>query len=248
PSSVLRARDAAKSVLKTLHPADLVAVATYKVTSGPQLVLGFTPDRAQVAKAIDTLGVPTMFDRAPDPLRLVMATPERAVPEGGVGPGSTREDRDAALKQELDKVALVSSRAEKNTNLMIVRNMTQQFADLARMIGTVDGRKYVVLLSEGFDSSLVTGSGNAEAGVNDMSNIIDSATAVGESTVEAGGSGSDQAFGDTRTQNQLEKMLEEFRRADCQIQAVDIGDLRAMAAEGRLNPNGRESLLTMSKD
>src|SRR6185503_2137656 len=176
------------------------------------------------------------------------ATPERAVPEGGVGPGSTREDRDAARKQELDRVALVSSRAEKNTNLMIVRNMTQQFADLARMIGTVDGRKYVVLLSEGFDSSLVTGSGNAEAGVNDMSNIIDSATAVGESTVEAGCSGSDQAFCDTRTQNQLEKMLEEFRRADCQMQAVDIGGLRAMAAEGRLNPNGRESLLTMSKD
>ena len=54
-------------------------------------------------------------------------------------------------------------------------------------------------------------------------------------------------FGDTRTQNNLEKMLTEFRRADCQIQAVDIGGLRALATEGRLNANGRESLFTMAK-
>ncbi len=56
PTSLLRAREAAKEVVKTLHPADLLAVTTYSTMQGPQMVLGFTPDRAQAVAAIDTLG------------------------------------------------------------------------------------------------------------------------------------------------------------------------------------------------
>jgi VWFA-related protein len=254
PTSMLRAREAAKNVVRTLHPADLVAVATYSVTQGPQLVLGFTPDRAQVAAAIETLGMPTLFNRASDPLRLVLmseAQPSSVAKAGPAGAGAAadlRADLDAALKEQLEQVTLVSSRAEKSVDQMIVRNMTQQFADLARMMGTVDGRKYVVLLSEGFDNSLVTGSGSAGAGTNDLQATIDSTSELGVPMDSVGGTGSDETFGDTRTQNFLEKMLSEFRRADCQIQAVDIGGLRLIAAEGRLRANGRESLLTMAKD
>jgi VWFA-related protein len=247
PTSLLRARAAAKDVVKSLHPADLVAVTTYSTMQGPQMVLGFTPDRAQAVAAIETLGLSKLFNRAPDPLRLVMTADAITNSGGGSGRGGEAlGDRDQQLKAELDKFTAIGSRADRNVDKMIVRTMTQQLADLARLIGSVDGRKYVVLLSEGFDSSLVTGSGSAGVEMNDLRNTVNAAGELGVPMDEVGG-GSDETFGDTRTQNQLEKMLSEFRRADCQIQAVDIGGLRAVAAEGRLG-GGRDSLLTMAKD
>ncbi|MCM2270881.1 MAG: hypothetical protein NDJ75_12325, partial [Thermoanaerobaculia bacterium] len=55
PIAIGRARTAAKEVvLASLHPSDLVAVATYSVELGPRLLVTFTPDRAQVARAIDS--------------------------------------------------------------------------------------------------------------------------------------------------------------------------------------------------
>src|SRR5690349_15643048 len=46
PESIVRARQAARDlVLQGLHPADLVAVATYGSGQGSQLLLGFTSDR-----------------------------------------------------------------------------------------------------------------------------------------------------------------------------------------------------------
>jgi VWFA-related protein len=49
PSALSKARRAAADVVTSLHPADLVAVATYSQLQGPQLVLGFTPDRQQIS-------------------------------------------------------------------------------------------------------------------------------------------------------------------------------------------------------
>lgn len=77
PAAVLRARTAAKDlVLQHLHPSDLVAVATYSLETGPRLVLTFTPDRAQIAHAVESLG----FDRSSrvDPLRFLISTPSAA--------------------------------------------------------------------------------------------------------------------------------------------------------------------------
>src|SRR5262245_30437631 len=68
PRSAARALVAARELLGALHPSDLVAVATYRLTAGPQLVLGFTSDRRQTEAALETLGLPQLFDRAPDPL------------------------------------------------------------------------------------------------------------------------------------------------------------------------------------
>ena len=42
-------------------------------------------------------------------------------------------------------------------------------------------------------------------------------------------------------------MLEEFRRADCRIQAVDIGGLHAGADQGPARVAGRDSLLVMAR-
>ena len=64
PTSLLRACEAATNVLRTLHPTDLVGVSTYSAPTGPQMILGFTPDRAQAAAAIETHGLPKFFTRA----------------------------------------------------------------------------------------------------------------------------------------------------------------------------------------
>ena len=72
PKAVVKARQMVLDVLPQLQPSDLVAVATYSYADGPRLALGFTSDRGQAARAIETLGLPQLVDRNPDPLGLVV--------------------------------------------------------------------------------------------------------------------------------------------------------------------------------
>ncbi|HEV2856072.1 MAG TPA: VWA domain-containing protein [Thermoanaerobaculia bacterium] len=255
PSALSKARSAAQEVVKTLHPTDLVAVATYSSIQGPQLILGFTPDRQQISAALNTLGLPKLVDRSRDPLRLVLNDALLASAQRPAGGGSTlgaeaREAKEAEVIDTLKSFSIVSERADRSIQQQIVRNLTAAFADLAHLMGEVEGRKYVVYLSEGFDSSLVQGRGPS-AGTDSLEdsrgNAADQATDNGRILESTGGTGSDAQFGDTRSQNAVEKMLEEFRRADCQIQAVDIGGLRAGANLGFQRTNGREALFNMAK-
>ena len=255
PSALARAREAAKEVVKSLHPTDLVAVATYSSIQGPQLVLGFSPDRQQITAAIDTLGLPKLFNRTADPLRLVLMDATQGtgtVSAGGGGQGSeARAAREAEVIDTLKSFSIVSARAERSAQQQIVRNLTKAFADLARLMGEVEGRKYVVYLSEGFDSSLITGratsTSTASVGEDSSGDDVNSATENERILAPTGASGADDKFGDTSSQNAVEKMLDQFRRADCQIQAVDIGGLRAGADQGLQHTNGKESLLNMAK-
>jgi VWFA-related protein len=253
PKSILKARQAAADVVDALHPTDLVAVATYSQNTGPQLVLGFTPDRQQISSALDTLGLPKLIDRSKDPLRLVLNDALLASRQGTSRPqtrgAEALEAKNAEVIDNLQSFSIVSSRADRSVQHQIVRNMTAAFADLARLMGEIEGRKYVVYLSEGFDSSLVSGRGPSAS--TDSLEVGDSPSAGGtdnERILEAtGATGSDERFGDTRSQNAVEKMLEEFRRANCQIQAVDIGGLRAGAEQGFQRTNGRDALFNMAK-
>src|SRR6185436_16626872 len=106
-------------LLDSLHPADLAAVATYSLETGPKLVLTFTPDRAQLARAIDTLGLERVFDaRDRDPLRFLIApddlSPSRA--SGGMGSGSAAElraQRDQAMAEELRALAFQADQSQR---------------------------------------------------------------------------------------------------------------------------------------
>jgi VWFA-related protein len=260
PKSIVKAREAAATVVDGLHPTDLVAVATYSSLSGPQLVLGFTPDRRQIAKALATLGLPKLIDRSPDPLRLVLAQTQHdfaTVPTIPVS-GRNAETRQAveAFKQEnlidnLRTIAASSERADRTAQQQMVRNLTGSFSSLAKLMGEVSGRKYVVYLSEGYDSSLISGKApTTGAPLGDPQEEPASVDIGNSERIQAntGSSGADDKFGDTRSQNAVEKMLEEFRRADCVIQAVDIGGLRASgAALGDQRASGRDALFNMAK-
>jgi VWFA-related protein len=262
PKSVLKAREAATGLLDELHASDLIAVATYTASRGPELVLGFTPDRDQVRAAIATLGLPELIDRTPDPLKLVVgdlaggATLVRDVERRGRGAGSgqgaearaeagdsRREDLNNRVVDRLESFARESERANLEVQKDKITALARSFTDLAKLMRSVDGRKYVVYLSEGYDSSLLLGTTEKKEAEEDRKNA---------DRGEVWKVGSEERFGDTGAINEIDAMLQEFRRADCMIQAVDIGGLRATAGGGgdlgAERKGGRDSLFQMARD
>lgn len=244
PSSLLKARRAAREILDQLHPTDLVAVALYRATSGAQWVLGFTSDRPQIELALDTLGAPQLLDRSPDPLNLVLGDLTAAAREAygivddeisaldGGGGGKGGAIFEVELRQFLEQASATERIEERNR----VVAMTRSLGDLARTMAGRDGRKYVVYLSEGFDASLMV------AETTDDLSTTDSIASGEIWNVD-----STERMGDTRLQNDFEQMLEEFRRADCIVQAVDIGGLRG-SGDVRPRASGQTALFAMAND
>jgi len=206
PKSIAKARQMVREMLPALNPSDLVAVASYSSASGPRLLLGFTSDRRQVSQAIDNLGQPQLVDRNPDPLQLIAA----------------QGDSNARVAENNQDLARMSERANRQQQQAVVGALARSFADLARLLAGIHGRKQVIYLSEGFDTSLLQGSESA----------ADQAQ-MAEMTVQGQGylTDSDQRYGDTRGANVLEKMMEEFRRSDCIIQSIDIGGARLQSPQ-----------------
>jgi VWFA-related protein len=216
PRSILKARAAVREMTqKSLTPSDLVAVATYTAANGPQLVLNFTTDRGQVESAIESLGLPKLVDRNLDPLRIVADSSIMTANE--MKPGKA-QDREQLMAEELKEIARTSERSDREFQTGVVAGFIRSFTDLARLMASVSGRKQVVFLSEGFDSSILQGVQNKEE-----QDAMADLSAHGESNAID----SEKRFGNTRQNNMLEKMMEGFRRADCVIQAVDIGGVRA---------------------
>ena len=244
PVRLVKARVAAAGIVEELHPSDLVGVAVYSSRRGAELVLGFTADRAQIASAIDTLGARELFDRNPDPLRLMLGHTRGADDiMGNTGGGDSpaagaRADADAEMTTLLESMARNSNEVTDTANQAAVRSLTRSLADFSRVMGAVPGRKYVVYLSEGFDPGLLEGATSVEERAD-----LAASTQEGEYW----NASSTEMFGDSRTLNEVEKMLEELRRNDCVVQAVDIGGLRADAELGNRLPSGKESLLNFAK-
>jgi VWFA-related protein len=242
PQSILKARTAAESVLHTLHPTDLVAVATYNQATGPQLVLGFTPDREQVKTALQTLGLPQLVERSADPLRLILTQQESAMAAprtGGAPEKRAKAETDEALLEQLQTLTNESDKANAVVLQNKVKALTRSFTDLARIMAGIQGRKYVVYLSEGFDSSVLIGSASEE----EQAKMSESAISGNIWDVD-----SDKRYGNTSATNVVEGMLESFRRADCTIQAVDIGGLRGSGEiQSGSAGKGKDALLQMAK-
>jgi VWFA-related protein len=261
PKRIVKARTAvAQSLLKTLTPADLVGMASFGANSGLKLVLGFTSDRRQILKAIDSLGLSDLTDRLHhDPMLLTMSDVSNALdfvpdpaPPDGVAPGGRGAGRAAAGQamaavniQIMITAAAQQSLANQRANLSAVNNqvtaLTQSFAELARTMAAVSGRKLVVYFSEGFDSTILQG-------VDD----IGEQQAISNTTMHGLGAftESDERFGSTRSNNRIEKMLEVFRRSGCVIESVDIGGLRGDQDLdlGEKRASGEAALFQMAHD
>ena len=250
PSAILRARLAARDfVLQSLHPADLAAVATFSLEDGARLIVTFTPDRAQLARAIDTLGVrgeDALAGLHLDPLRFLITAPRIETNPEGREAENRVELRLNADGEMLDHLTIIMQQMDRNQRQFDRSRVTayaRALGDVARSLDSVRGRKHVVLFSEGFDSRLLIGrapESQDEEQQRDTFNAQRGALHLVDS---------DQMYGNVSLLNDIEKMVEQFRRADCVIQAVDIGGLRAAA--GELRPAtanaGQDSLFLMAE-
>lgn len=242
PDSILRARDAALEVIGDLHPTDLAGVLVYNSTTGANLVLNFTSDRNQLRLAIETLGVPEMVERASDPLGIVFGDVQSFTQQavlGGADTGGRGED--ARRERVLEAVGRIFA-AEKTAQLNKVSALTGNMEALARQMAAIEGRKHLVYFSEGIPSEVVADE-DIRSGFD---GVIDAATTsdpnASFSTTETSAIGQS-----SRAQNELESMIEAFRRAGCVVQAVDIGGARALNEIGG-RASGEDSLVAMSKD
>jgi VWFA-related protein len=241
PHSIVRARTAARDqVLPRLHPSDLVGVATYTASRGPQLALSFTSDRRQVEKALDSLGLPQLIDRSPDPLRLTVGELRGETTSGGPAVGTgMRAMMEQQLLTQLEAEMRSSEKANSEAQKAQLTAFTRSLSDFAQRLAVIPGRKQVVFLSEGFDSSLLLGTTD-QARLDEMRESSMSG--------EYWKVDSNERYGSTEAGNDLEKLFESMRRSDCVIQSVDIGGLRAQGALGYQRPQGQDGLFLMARE
>jgi len=216
PKSILAARRAAKEfVLSGMGDGDFAAVATYSVEKGVRLLVTFSSDRGQLARAIDTLGISASREFAGDPLSFAFDL-SSMVMGGDVARGQGRSEAAAAeMTDTLQTMAsLTRARADEYSRGR-VRQLIQSFGGLGRALDAVEGRKDVIYLSEGFASRLLVGTRYTEQEQNWL--------LYGETWKVD----SDKRFGSSPLRADLDEMTALFRRSDCVIHAVDIGGIRA---------------------
>lgn len=255
PIQLSRARTAARDfVLNGMKNGDLGAVATFDVERGLKLVLSFTPDRDQLAAAVETLGLPTLLSAAADPLALTVYQPSFTQGTLGVGMSPDRAGGRIGDAEVADALASQSKLQQKVFDTYQqgrIRQMARSLGDLARTLASVRGRKHVLYFSEGFDSKLLSGVTGPESGRQEGDRIVS-----GELwRVEP-----EDRYGRNEVKLHLEEMFELFRRADASIQAVDVAGLAPAGSSveavtsgdqgpaGRLGSRGRgqDSLFLMA--
>jgi hypothetical protein len=154
---------------------------------------------------------------------------------GGGGVADARGDLFIEAARDLTVGMDRQQRGEQQGRVLA---LTKDFENLARALDDVQGRKHVVYLSEGFDASVILGTDDQERTEQMAQNIM---------TGNYGAVDSEERYGSTGALSALESMLEELRRADCTIQAVDIGGLRA-GNDARARAGGQDSLFMMANE
>ena len=240
PNSLARAQEAARHFAKeTLQPRDVVAVATIDMDRGCHLLTSFTTDRQLIASAIDN---PAAF-RAADPLGIsnqtAAFTPELEQP--GMSNMSLPPPGKAAMGQQ-HEVDMAYGAAFMNEGL--VRQRVERHVDalgaLARILGSLPGRKQVIILSEGLPSKFLVGRDvrDSKAEREQAERIIRGTWMTKDA--QYGDADSDQRFGTSSSQTLVERMSRYFRRSDVVLHAIDIQGARVQndAFEGaRINSN-----------
>ncbi len=246
PTSVAKARAAAQDfVLEHMHPTDLAAVAVHTVESGPQLLVTFTPDRAQLARAITTLGNPRLLDLATkDPLGFLLDAPD-ANPSSTLDVGGVNDEMLAMrdISAYLQVIGNEMAKYERSYARGQISSWTASLEQMARILASVEGRKHVVLFSEGFDGRLLFGR---------QPDFFDQEMLREQEAINVGEYfkvDTDNRYGNTQLQGQVNRMLGEFKRANTVIHTVDISGLRAdLPDEHRTRTVHRDALFYLANE
>ena len=219
PSSVVNARQAAHDfVLESLHPTDLAAVMTYSLQHGLRLLVNFTSDRAQLARAIDTMGFSELLQEGiEDPLRFVIDAPSRADASAAPDdpPVSDLRASSAAVRRGLSSrvIGREIDRQERAEQRGRVAAWSRALESLAGLLSGVAGRKHVVYFSEGFDSRILMGTGEGrETERAELEAQLRRHVPVD----------THERYGDIALLSEIDRILRELRKADSTVQSVDI--------------------------
>jgi len=224
PKGIVNARKTARDfVLSRMKELDLAAVATYSTESGMKLLVTFTTDRTQLAAAIDTLGFPTLADRTADPLSFVITPPSQSNATGFAYLGSRPDSGSASaldivMEEALENMQVMRARSLRAIYRDRVSRLLESFAQMARALDIVQGRKHILYLSEGFDARELSGSTTQGGGAPEAEWVI-----RGQSWKLD----SDTRFGNSGLKDSMQRALALFNRSDCVIHSIDIGGLRA---------------------
>lgn len=243
PSSLLRAREAAvEFTAKQLGRGDRVAVATMHPQRGFQLLAAFTTDRQMMQAAIETLGHPQFFT-VRDPLLLTDAdagvgSDAGTGPSAGQAGGQMRED----VARHIEQLVAASQSGAREAERQNVTRQIALFGGLGRVLDRVAGRKHVILLSEGFDASVLRGRDSLSA-----ENNVEQRRAV--ESGEVWKVDTDTIYGSTAAGSELRQMTDTLRRSDVVLHAIDIKGLRTEvdAREG-VRPKSNEALFLITRD
>ena len=238
PKAVVAARRAAKDfVLTGMRDEDLAAVGTYSLESGVRLVVTFSSDRAALAQAIETLGLEAA-ERA-DPLQISYRSGRPPFVVSSESDDQRRADvrqRQDDLAQIIRTMASLDRARSDEYERGRVHAFFQSLRDLGRMLDVVEGRKDIVLLSEGFASRLLTGA--PETGEEHEWMVTGDIWKVD----------ADRRFGNEALRSNLSDMGDFLQRTHCVIHTVDISDFAteigdAPGEAGVLVPRGTQNAL-----
>ena len=236
PGAILRARQAARRfVLRDLHPTDLAAVMSFSEQAGPQLLVTFTSDRAQLARAIDNLGRQDLLKGRPgDPLRFVVDNPSTGADLQSPDRSASDQDVEHTLtdttKSALDATEEVMEREIARQERSYARGRIETWVGyldfLGRALTRVAGRKHVVYFSEGFDDRLLMGRGAQQQ----MQDQRLSARVGHQLPVDP-----DALYGNLSLLSEITRALIDFEKSGTSIQAVDIAGVSSRRNSGFLH-------------
>jgi VWFA-related protein len=220
PNTLQRAQEAARAFVKdTVKRGDLVGVATIDNARGYKLLSNFTTDRAAAVAAIDS---PRGY-RASDPLQLAAgaglskaeADAELAVSGGGRGAEAVEMRAELANVEESNRQQYERQQVHRQIDWL---------SQLAASLRNIRGRKQIVLLSEGFDSRVISGRG---AGDRNQENEDAAAIISGTWYMKGNNVDSDRRFGSTASLNILQVMRQAFTGSDVILNAIDLAGVRS---------------------
>ena len=243
-AGLARARRAAGRFVRTrLAESDLVAVATFDTNNGMRLVANFTEDRALLAHAVDTLGVPAL-SKISDPLGLAADLQSTDVATAG---GAGELEVPQVLVDSITSVLVRQMRtAEREQYRVHIQALVSGLEDLAAGLRRVEGRKQVVYFSAGFDSRLFVGEEGSDRRATSLSIVEGRLWEVdGQSR-----------YGDSRLREAFADATRSLARADAVVHSVDVTGLGSDTSLARATPvtdpgraagvSGREALNYLS--
>jgi VWFA-related protein len=214
--NIERSRTAARKFLENqIGPRDLVSVVV-ATPQGMKTLLGLSPDRTQVVGAINAVGRGDVA-RNRDPLGIMFD----AGLDSSLVVSSEAQGKDAMVADASRQQALLLMRQQRQAYAQQITQFLGGLQGLARQLDAIRGRKNIILFSEGFDTTIISGAeGNEKS---------QASTAVTTGALwEVDG---DSYFGSATGQNALSNLFASMRGSDVVVHSIDLGSAGADTME-----------------